>query len=205
MMPARSRPEARARVANLPNILTGVRILLIPVLVVLLMRPDRTAALLATLTFFLACLSDFFDGYLARRWGISTTFGKLLDPLADKLIVAAALIMLAGMERVPTVPAWMIVVIIGREIAVTGLRAVALGQGVVLAAEELGKYKMIFQMFALHGLLLHYHFLGIDFHLAGMYFLWISLVISLWSGIDYHVKVIRQLMRGTGSRLEAGG
>ena len=63
------------------------------------------------------------------------------------------------------------------------------------AAEELGKYKMIFQMFALHGLLLHYHFLGIDFHLAGMYFLWISLVISLWSGIDYHVKVIRQLMR----------
>lgn len=205
MMPARSRPEARARVANLPNILTGVRILLIPVLVVLLMRPDHTAALLATLTFFLACLSDFFDGYLARRWGISTTFGKLLDPLADKLIVAAALIMLAGMERVPTVPAWMIVVIIGREIAVTGLRAVALGQGVVLAAEELGKYKMIFQMFALHGLLLHYHFLGIDFHLAGMYFLWISLVISLWSGIDYHVKVIRQLMRGTGSRLEAGG
>ncbi len=205
MMPARSRPEARARVANLPNILTGVRILLIPVLVVLLMRPGRTAALLATLTFFLACLSDFFDGYLARRWGISTTFGKLLDPLADKLIVAAALIMLAGMERVPTVPAWMIVVIIGREIAVTGLRAVALGQGVVLGAEELGKYKMVFQMFALHGLLLHYHFLGIDFHLAGMYFLWISLVISLWSGIDYHVKVIRQLMRGTGSRLEAGG
>ncbi len=205
MMPARSRPDARARVANLPNILTGVRILLIPVLVVLLMRPGRTAALLATLTFFLACLSDFFDGYLARRWGISTTFGKLLDPLADKLIVAAALIMLAGMERVPTVPAWMIVVIIGREIAVTGLRAVALGQGVVLGAEELGKYKMVFQMFALHGLLLHYHFLGIDFHLAGMYFLWISLVISLWSGIDYHVKVIRQLMRGTGSRLEAGG
>ncbi len=194
-MLARRRPEALPRVANLPNILSGVRILLIPLLVVLLTRPGRTAALLATLTFFLACLSDFFDGYLARRWGLSTTLGKLLDPLADKLIVAAALIMLAGMERTPNVPAWMIVVIIGREIAVTGLRAVALGQGVVLAAEELGKYKMIFQMFALHGLLLHYHFLGIDFHLAGMYFLWISLVISLWSGIDYHVKVIRQLMR----------
>ena len=147
------------------------------------------------MTFFLACLSDFFDGYLARRWGISTTLGTLLDPLADKLIVAAALIMLAGMERTPNVPSWMIVVIIGREIAVTGLRAVALGQGMVLAAEELGKYKMVFQMFALHGLLLHYHFLGIDFHLAGMYFLWISLVIALWSGIDYHVKVIRQFTR----------
>ena len=182
--------------ANVPNILTSIRILLIPVLVVLLTDPGPTASLFAGLTFNVACWSDFFDGYLARRWGISTTFGKLLDPLADKLIVAAALIMLAAMDREPTVPAWMAVVIIGREIAVTGLRAVALGQGVVVAAEELGKYKMIFQMFALHGLLLHYDFLGIDFHLAGMYFLWISLVISLWSGIDYHVKVIRQLTRG---------
>ena len=183
--------------ANLPNILTFFRIILIPVLVVLLTDSGPTASLLAALTFFLACLSDFFDGYLARRWGINTTLGKLLDPLADKLIVAAALIMLAGMEREPAVPAWMAVVIIGREIAVTGLRAVALGQGLVVAADELGKYKMIFQMFALHGLLLHYDFLGVDFHLAGMYFLWISLVISLWSGIDYHIKIITQLLRGT--------
>ena len=184
---------------NLPNILTVFRIVLIPVLVILLTNPDPTASVLATLTFFLACLSDFFDGYLARRWGISTTFGKLLDPLADKLIVAAALIMLSGMDRDPTVPAWMTAVIIGREIAVTGLRAVALGQGVVIAAEELGKYKMIFQMFAIHGLLLHYDFLGVDWHVGGMYFLWISLVMSLWSGIDYHVKVIRQLVHGAAS------
>src|SRR5262245_3402698 len=120
--------------AHLPNIITVFRILLIPVLVVLLTDSGRTASALAGMTFFVACWSDFLDGYLARRWGISTTFGKLLDPLADKLIVAAALIMLAGMERVP---AWMVVVIIGREIAVTGLRAVALGQGVVVAAEEL--------------------------------------------------------------------
>lgn len=181
---------------NLPNILTGLRILLIPVLVVELTNSGRTASILAGLTFFIASLSDFFDGFLARRWGISTTLGKLLDPLADKLIVAAALIMLASMERTPTVPAWMTVVIIGREIAVTGLRAVALGQGLVLAAEELGKYKTIFQMFALQGLLLHYKFAGVDWHLGGMYFLWISLVISLWSGIDYHVKIIRQLYRG---------
>jgi CDP-diacylglycerol---glycerol-3-phosphate 3-phosphatidyltransferase len=183
-------------VGNLPNIITFFRILLIPVLVVLLTNPAPTPSALAGLTFFLACWSDFFDGYLARRWGISTTLGKLLDPLADKLIVAAALIMLAGMERQPSVPAWMAVVIIGREIAVTGLRAVALGQGVVVAAEELGKYKMIFQMFALTGLLLHYDFAGIDFHTGGMYFLWISLVISLWSGVDYHVKVIRVMLRG---------
>jgi CDP-diacylglycerol--glycerol-3-phosphate 3-phosphatidyltransferase len=194
-MSATRRTDPNPGVANLPNFLTVFRILLIPLLVVILGNPGRIASLLAAATFFLACLSDFFDGYLARRWGISTTLGTLLDPLADKLIVAAALIMLAGMERTPNVPAWMIVLIIGREIAVTGLRAVALGQGMVLGAEELGKYKMVFQMLALHGLLLHYKFLGIDFHLAGMYFLWISLVISLWSGIDYHVRVIRQLTR----------
>ena len=188
-------------IANLPNLLTILRILLIPVLMVLLTNPGPGASLAAAFTFFLASWSDFFDGYLARRWGLSTTLGKLLDPFADKLIVAAALIMLAGMERSPTVPAWMIAIIIGREIAVTGLRAVALGQGVVIAAEELGKYKMIFQMFALHGLLLHYDFLGVNFHVAGMYFLWISLVISLWSGIDYHVKVIRQLLRGNATAM----
>lgn len=179
---------------NLPNLLTLIRILLIPVMIAFLTDPGRTASALAGLTFLIACVSDFLDGYLARRWNISTTLGKLLDPLADKLIVAAALIMLAAMDRSPSVPAWMVVLIIGREIAVTGLRAVALGQGVVVAAEELGKYKMIFQMFALEGLLLHYDFLGIDFHHGGMYFLWISLVLGLWSGIDYHVKVIRELL-----------
>jgi len=185
---------AEQGLANLPNVLTFIRILLVPVLVLFLMHPGRAASAMASLTFFLACLSDFFDGYLARRWNLSTTLGKLLDPLADKLIVAAALIMLVGMNREPAVPAWMAVVIIGREIAVTGLRAIAVGEGVVLAAEELGKYKMVFQMFALQGLLLHYDFLGIDFHVGGMYFLWISMVIGVWSGVDYHVKVIRQIM-----------
>ncbi len=100
-----SQTERGRRIANLPNVLTALRIVLIPVLVVILTSPSRTASVLAALTFFLACLSDFFDGYLARRWGISTPLGELLDPLADKLIVAAALIMLAGMERTPAVPA----------------------------------------------------------------------------------------------------
>jgi CDP-diacylglycerol--glycerol-3-phosphate 3-phosphatidyltransferase len=179
------------RVVGLPNLLSVVRILLIPVLVVLLLDPSPTASALAALTFFLACWSDFLDGYLARRHGISTALGKLLDPLADKLIVMAALVMLAAMPREPRVPAWMVVLVVGRELAVTGLRAIAAGEGVVLAAEELGKYKMIFQVFALHGLLLHYHFAGVDFHTAGMYFLWIAILVGLWSGIDYHSKVIR--------------
>jgi len=179
------------RIASVPNLLTFVRILLIPVLVVLLLDPGPATSVLATLTFFLACWSDFLDGYLARRYGISTTLGKLLDPLADKLIVMAALVMLTAMPREPRVPAWMVVLIVGRELAVTGLRAIAVGEGIVLGAEELGKYKLIFQVLALHGLLLHYRFLRVDFHTAGMYFLWIALLVGVWSGVDYHIKVIR--------------
>ena len=187
---------------NLPNLITVGRILLVPVLVVVLLYPGRTASVLAAATFFLACWSDFLDGYLARRYGLSTTLGKLLDPLADKLIVMAALVMLAALPREPRVPAWMVVLIVGRELAVTGLRAIASGEGRVLAADELGKYKMIFQMFALQGLLLHYRFLGVDFHSGGMYFLWISLVLSVWSGVAYHVRVIRMALQSPGDGRE---
>jgi CDP-diacylglycerol--glycerol-3-phosphate 3-phosphatidyltransferase len=182
------------RAANLPNLLTLFRVLLIPVLVVLLRHPGRTESVLAALTFFLACWSDFLDGYLARRHGLTTPLGQLLDPLADKLIVMAALVMLAATFPEPRVPGWMVVLIVGRELAVTGLRAIAVGEGIVLAADELGKYKTIFQMFALHGLLLHYPFAGIEFHAAGMYFLWVSLVVGLWSGVHYHVRVIHALL-----------
>jgi CDP-diacylglycerol--glycerol-3-phosphate 3-phosphatidyltransferase len=182
------------RVTNLPNLITFFRVSLIPVLVLLLLDPGPAESLLAALTFFLACWSDFLDGYLARRHGLGTTLGELLDPLADKLIVMAALVMLAAGPE-PRVPGWMVVIIVGRELAVTGLRAIAVGEGIVLAAEELGKYKTIFQMFALHGLLLHHPFLGIDFHSAGMYFLWISLVLGLWSAAEYHARVIRVVLR----------
>src|SRR3954447_12874202 len=138
-----------------PNVLTGIRIAIIPVIVWLLNDPGRVAGFVAALLFFLACLTDYYDGYLARKYGIVTTLGKFLDPLADKLIVASALIMLAAMPCGsaapcdPRVPAWLVVVIVGRELAVTGLRAIALGEGITLGAEELGKYKMIFQMFAI--------------------------------------------------------
>ena len=120
--------------------------------------------------------------------------GTFLDPLADKLIVMAALVMLAAGDRFPRVPAWMVIIIIGREIAVTGLRSMAAGEGLMLPAEPLGKYKTVFQMGALHGLLIHYPYGLINFHLAGMYFLWIALVLGVWSGIDYHTKVARYLM-----------
>ncbi|MGE0682740.1 MAG: CDP-diacylglycerol--glycerol-3-phosphate 3-phosphatidyltransferase [Candidatus Binatia bacterium] len=179
---------------TLPNQLSLFRIALVPILVYFLSSSDPVSSALAALTFFIASLTDFFDGYLARLYGHTTTLGKFLDPLADKLLVAAALIMLTAADRTPRVPAWMVVLIIGRELAVTGLRGIASGEGIILAAEELGKYKMIFQTFALHGLIIHYQYLLVDFHAMGMYFLWIALVLGVWSGIEYHIKVIRQVM-----------
>jgi len=182
------------RVWNLPNSLSLFRVLLIPAILYFLTDPGRGAAAVAGGLFFLACLSDFFDGYLARRRSSTTTLGKYLDPLADKLIVAAVLIMLVGMAREPGITTWMVVVIVGRDLAVTGLRAIASSEGLTIEAGDLGKYKMIFQMFALHGLIIHYTygpaFLRVDFHAAGMVFLWVSMLVSVWSGADYHVRVI---------------
>lgn len=179
---------------TLPNQLSLFRIALIPLLVYFLSDPGPVSSVLAAFTFFIASLTDFLDGYLARLYGHTTTLGKLLDPLADKLLVAAALIMLVAANRTPRLPAWMVVVILGREFAVTGLRSIASGEGIILAAEELGKYKMLFQIFALHGLIIHYPYFLIDFHVLGMYFLWIALVFGLWSGGEYYIKVIRRLM-----------
>ena len=179
--------------ATPPNLLSLLRIALLPLLVYFLTDPGPSFSLLAALTFFVASLTDFFDGYLARRHGQTTTLGKFLDPLADKLLVTAALVMLIAMDRAPRVPAWMVVIIIGRELAVTGLRAIAVIEGIVLAAEQLGKYKMIFQTFAIHCLLIHYHYLSINFHVGGMYFLWIALIVGVWSGVDYHIKILRQI------------
>ena len=181
-----------------PNVLTLFRIALVPLLVCLLLEPGRLREVSAALLFFLACLTDYFDGYLARKHGIVTTLGKFLDPLADKLIVLSALIMLTAMPCPsmsepcgPRVPTWLVVLIVGRELAVTGLRSIASGEGITLGAEELGKYKMIFQSFAVFGLLVHHRYLFVDFHAAGMYFLWISVSLGLWSAVDYHVRVYR--------------
>ncbi|MBI2963341.1 MAG: CDP-diacylglycerol--glycerol-3-phosphate 3-phosphatidyltransferase [Deltaproteobacteria bacterium] len=178
---------------HLPNLLTLGRIVIVVIIVIVLRDEGAAAGAVAAGFFFLACLTDYFDGQLARKYVLTTTLGKFLDPLADKLLVVGILVMLVGMRREPRIPAWLIVIVIGREIAVTGLRAIASGEGIVIPAEELGKYKMIFQMFALHGLLLHYNYLGIDFHLAGMYFLWISTVISVWSGSVYTARVAREI------------
>jgi CDP-diacylglycerol--glycerol-3-phosphate 3-phosphatidyltransferase len=167
---------------NLPNSLTLFRVACIPVLVILLFFPNKLTSFLAALVFALASISDLLDGFLARRRQLVTTFGKFLDPLADKLVVSAALIMLIPLGRAP---AWMVVVIVGRELAITGLRSMAVSEGKVISADELGKKKMVFQIVAILGLLLHYKYFGINFHAVGMFFLWLAVILTLWSGFNY--------------------
>ena len=108
-------------------------------------------------------------------------------------MVTTALIMLAGMARSPHVPAWMVVVLVTREIAVTGLRAMAAAEGKVMAAEELGKYKMALQAIAIQGLLIHYVYFHVDFFAAGLFVLWIAMAVSIWSGADYYLRAMAVL------------
>ena len=187
-----------------PNVLTLLRIASVPILIWLLSHTGPLPAAIAAGVFFVASITDFFDGYLARSYNSVSTVGKFLDPMADKLVVTAALIMLAGMSREPHVPAWMVVVLVGREIMVTGLRAVAASEGIVMAADELGKYKMALQVIAIHGLLIHYTYLHVDCFAFGMFVLWIALVVSVWSGMDYYIKALRalrpQTIRSAGKR-----
>ena len=193
---------SRSPIWNLPNILTLLRIAAIPVLAVVLTSPSRSAGFWAAAIFALASITDWLDGYLARRMGIVTVFGKFLDPIADKLIVMAALIMILPFDRVP---AWMVLVILGREIIITGLRGIASTEGIVISASDLGKFKTIFQIVAILGLLLHYDYhwffsidhpyLYVNMHHVGMFYLWIATVITIWSGVDYLWKFMRVIAK----------
>jgi CDP-diacylglycerol--glycerol-3-phosphate 3-phosphatidyltransferase len=178
---------------TLPNLLSLFRIGIIPVLVYLLTFSDRVSAILAASLFLVASITDYFDGYRARRNRSVSDLGKILDPLADKLMVIAVLIMLTAMDRPgePSVPAWLVVIIIARESAVTVIRGIALSEGIVMHAEALGKYKFILQAFAVVGLLVHYTYWGVNFFVAGIYFLALSAVIAVWSGVSYHVQFFR--------------
>lgn len=188
-------------ILNPPNILTMMRIAAIPLMVVLLLSPTRSAGFWAAAVFALASITDWLDGYLARRMGIVTVFGKFLDPIADKLIVMAAMIMILPFGRVP---AWMVLVILGREMVITGLRGIASSEGIVIQASDLGKFKTIFQIVAILGLLLHYDYnwlfgiqhawLHVNMHNFGMFYLWIATLLTVWSGVDYLVRFVRVIV-----------
>ncbi len=174
-----------------PNALTISRIAAVPVIVVLLMYETRVTTFLAAILFSLASITDYFDGYLARTRGLVSNLGKILDPLADKLLVASSLIMLTELGFIP---GWLTCIIVGRELAVTGLRCVLIENAQDVAASWLGKYKTGFQIAAIIPLMLHYQYLGINFSVIGSVLLYGALIFTLWSGLDYFLKAKKFLI-----------
>ncbi|WP_400247332.1 CDP-diacylglycerol--glycerol-3-phosphate 3-phosphatidyltransferase [Niallia sp. JL1B1071] len=182
---------------NLPNKITVARILLIPVFLVIMLVDFSWGELtllgvtlpmthfIGALIFIIASTTDWIDGHFARKYNLVTDLGKFLDPLADKLLVSSALIVLVGLDMAP---AWIAIVIISREFAVTGLRLVLAGGGEVVAANMLGKIKTWAQIVAISALLLH----NMIFELVSLPFdiiaLWVALIFTIWSGWDYFAK-----------------
>jgi len=180
---------------NLPNMLSLARVAAVPVIILLLIYPGRVLSIIAAVFFLLICVTDWLDGYVARKKGLVTSLGKFLDPLADKLLILSSFIMLIPSGRVP---AWVVALIVAREIAVTGLRAVASDMGLVIAAGKLGKVKTVFQIICVASLLAHYRFYGIDFHALGILALIPAFILTMWSGVDYFVKFFSSPEPGRG-------
>ncbi len=167
---------------NLANQITLSRVILVIPIVILLYIDGLWASVAAALLFVVAAFTDFLDGYVARHSNVVTNLGKFLDPLADKLLICSVSIMLVGMGRVP---AWVIAIIVARELAVTGLRAVAAGEGQVIAADKYGKWKTLLQIIALVPLLIHYPIGSISTQLVGQVCLYLALIMTVFSGINY--------------------
>ncbi len=184
-------PYPREIFWNLPNTITVVRVGVVPILLLLPWWHDWTGSQFIGWSFVVAALSDILDGWLARRGQLVTRIGKLLDPLADKLIVSTALIMLVTVDRIPIWATWMVVVIIGRELAVTGLRGIASTHGHVMAATSYGKIKAIAQNCAIVALLLHFPIFGLPVHGIGLTLLGLATALTLGSGYAYFSDYFR--------------
>lgn len=175
----------KSNILNVPNTLSLIRVFLAPlVLLFLSLRITRPIIhgvscgdAIAAAVFIIASLTDAFDGYIARKYKLVTTLGKFIDPLADKVLVIAAMLALIELGRLP---AWIVMVIITREFIVTGLRLVAAAEGVVIAASKGGKLKTVCQIIALIMLILNIP--------GGMILMWIAMILTVWSGMDYLIK-----------------
>lgn len=191
-----SAATVREDLYNLPNMLTLFRIVLIPVVCFFIWLGDPLSSFISVVLFATASATDWFDGYLARRRNLVSLTGKFLDPLADKLLVMASLIMLVPLGRIS---ATIVIIILAREFTIMGLRSVAAGEGMIIAAGEGGKFKTAFQMTGLLGLLIHYIYevdflfveLRLNFHVIGLWLVLISVVFSLVSAVQYFADFLR--------------
>jgi CDP-diacylglycerol--glycerol-3-phosphate 3-phosphatidyltransferase len=187
--PAKSARREEPLRINLPNALTLLRIFLVPFLLVVLLTKFEGRETVGLLIFLFATATDFFDGWLARRRGEITTLGTLLDPIADKLLISAAFVSLVELQLAP---AWMVVVVLGREFAVSGLRSIASAQGIVIAASGWGKAKMFTEIVAASLLILairHEVFL-----LPGKAALWLAVTMAIVSGVYYFALFLRRIV-----------
>jgi CDP-diacylglycerol---glycerol-3-phosphate 3-phosphatidyltransferase len=184
---------SRKNLTALPNLLTYGRMAIIPVIIIALTPPTSIAAFNTAFALFVAAsITDYLDGILARRHNMVTSVGKLLDPLADKLLNSAVLIMLIPSEKVQ---AWLVFLIIGREITITGLRSIAASQGLIMNASRMGKNKMISQTVGLSFLLLAMPGIQPILDTLGMIFLWVSVVLGYWSARDYFMQFYYEAKR----------
>lgn len=175
----------KREIFNLPNTVTLMRISVVPFLFILLKDPGEFWSLVLAALFAVASLTDMLDGYLARKYNMITTMGKFLDPLADKLIVNTAMILMIPIGRIP---AWIVAITIIRDLIVDGIRSIASSEGLYIQASRLGKQKTIAQLIAVTALMINYRFLGADSHLVGMVILYIALLLTIYSGCDYFVR-----------------
>tara|TARA_Y100000590_G_scaffold111383_1_gene127008 strand:+ start:1476 stop:2126 length:651 start_codon:yes stop_codon:yes gene_type:complete len=176
---------------NLPNTITMLRVLVIPAILVFPFYINDFTSQIAGWLFVFAGVTDVVDGWLARRGQQVTRIGKLLDPLADKLLVTVCLVVLVSIERIPIWATTLVVVIIGRELAVTGLRGIASAGGQVLAADWRGKLKTLTQNLAIGALLFPGDTLGLPLHFLGLVMLSVATVLTLWSGYVYFARYFR--------------
>ncbi len=201
--------SVRQEALNLPNLITLTRIALIPVFLWFTYYESRVDSFIAAMVYAGTSATDFLDGYVARKKNLVTVIGKFLDPLADKLIVMAALVMLVHLGRVQ---AWVVIAVMAREFIVTGLRTIAMSEGIVIAAGQEGKYKTALQLIAITFLLLHYTYpidawlftFDLDANRVGTWILYLSLFFSVLSAVLYFRAFVRAVYRDDGAPAGSG-
>jgi CDP-diacylglycerol--glycerol-3-phosphate 3-phosphatidyltransferase len=164
----------------------------VPFLFILLSSPGEFWSLILAILFVVASITDFLDGFIARRYQLITTMGKFLDPLADKLIVNTAMIMMIPIGRIP---AWIVAITIIRDLIVDGIRSIASSEGLFIQSSRLAKQKTVAQIFAVTALMIHYPIFGVDAHAVGMVILYIAFILTVYSGTDYFLKFYRRIKK----------
>ncbi|MEN6331268.1 MAG: CDP-diacylglycerol--glycerol-3-phosphate 3-phosphatidyltransferase [Smithella sp.] len=180
---------AKQVIFNLPNTISLIRLSVVPFLFILLWSPGEFWSLVLAILFVAASITDLLDGYIARKYKLVTTMGKFLDPIADKLMINTAMILMIPIGRIP---AWIVALTIIRDFVVDGVRSIASSEGLFIQASRLGKQKTLAQIIALTALLIHYPIFGFDAHRVGIIVLYVAFVLTIYSGTNYFIQFYKR-------------